>query len=75
MPFLEDPSNSDPQYCRSIVRHAILPEEDLIEVDAALEKALDKDEMRTWLKERGHEVPEEIEGAEEMVQAAEKKEE
>jgi twitching motility protein PilT len=32
--------------------------EDLIEAPAALEKALDKDEMRKWLKERGAELPE-----------------
>jgi twitching motility protein PilT len=46
-----------------------LVEEDVIETDAALEKALDKDDMRTWLKERGHDVPEEIEGAEEMTKS------
>jgi twitching motility protein PilT len=47
-----------------------LVEEDVIETEAALEKALDKDDMRTWLKERGHDVPEEIEGAEEMSKSA-----
>ena len=34
-------------------------EKDIIETHAALEKALDKDEMRKWLKERGAKVPEE----------------
>lgn len=34
-----------------------LVEDDVIEPHAALEKALQKDEMRTWLKERGAEVP------------------
>ena len=45
-----------------------LVEEDVIEVDAALEKSLDKDLMREWLKERGHEVPEEIEGIDDLTQ-------
>jgi twitching motility protein PilT len=39
-----------------------LVEQDVITTDAALEKALDKDEMRTWLKEHGAEVPDEAEG-------------
>ncbi len=34
---------------------------DIIEPHAALEKALDKDEMRKWLKERGAELPEDAE--------------
>lgn len=46
-----------------------LVEEDVIEVDAALEKSLDKDLMREWLKERGHEVPEEIEGIDDLTQS------
>jgi hypothetical protein len=33
-----------------------LVNEDVIEPQAALEKSLDKDEMRKWLKERGVEV-------------------
>ena len=51
-----------------------LVEEDVIEVDAALEKSLDKDLMREWLKERGHEVPEEIEGIEDLTQSTPKSE-
>ncbi|MFZ5480318.1 MAG: type IV pilus twitching motility protein PilT [Myxococcota bacterium] len=39
-----------------------LAERDLIEPHAALEKALDKDEMRKWLKGRGATVPDEGEG-------------
>jgi Tfp pilus assembly pilus retraction ATPase PilT len=35
--------------------------EDVIDPEAALEKSLDKDEMRKWLKERGAEVSEENE--------------
>lgn len=38
-----------------------LAERDIIEPHAALEKALDKDEMRKWLKARGNEVPDEME--------------
>ena len=38
-----------------------LVERDLVEPEAALEKALDKDELRKWLKERGVEVAEEAE--------------
>lgn len=38
----------------------LLVESDAIEPLAALEKALDKDEMRTWLMERGEEVPEDV---------------
>ncbi len=38
-----------------------LVEADLIETSAALEKALDKDEMRKWLTEFGAEVPEDVE--------------
>ncbi|MCB9758808.1 MAG: type IV pilus twitching motility protein PilT [Alphaproteobacteria bacterium] len=34
--------------------------DDTIETHAALEKALDKDEMRKWLMERGVEVPEDV---------------
>jgi twitching motility protein PilT len=37
-----------------------LVEKDLIESHAALEKALDKDEMRKWLKARGAEVPDDV---------------
>ena len=39
-----------------------LVEQDVITTDAALEKALDKDEMRAWLKEYGAEVPDEEDG-------------
>ncbi|RME20374.1 MAG: type IV pilus twitching motility protein PilT [Deltaproteobacteria bacterium] len=40
-----------------------LVERDLVEPEAALEKALDKDEMRKWLRERGvHVADEEEEG-------------
>lgn len=39
-----------------------LVERDLVEPHAALEKALDKDEMRKWLKARGAELPDEGEG-------------
>ena len=35
-----------------------LVEDDVIEAQAALEKAIDKDEMRKWLKDRGAEVTE-----------------
>jgi len=35
-----------------------LVEDDLIEPQAALEKSIDKDDMRKWLKARGAEVPE-----------------
>jgi twitching motility protein PilT len=35
-----------------------LADADVIEPHAALEKAIDKDEMRKWLRERGAEVPE-----------------
>lgn len=38
-----------------------LVEDDVIETSAALEKALDKDEMREWLKERGADVPDDVE--------------
>ncbi|MCB9745533.1 MAG: PilT/PilU family type 4a pilus ATPase [Alphaproteobacteria bacterium] len=37
-----------------------LVEDDAIESRAALEKALDKDEMRSWLVERGEDVPEDV---------------
>jgi twitching motility protein PilT len=37
-----------------------LVESDLIEAHAALEKALDKDEMRKWLKARGADVPTDV---------------
>ena len=33
---------------------------DIVESHAALEKALDKDDMRKWLKERGADVPEDV---------------
>ena len=36
-----------------------LVEDDIIDVEAALEKALDKDEMRKWLTERGVELEDE----------------
>jgi twitching motility protein PilT len=36
-----------------------LVEDDIVEPSAALEKALDKDEFRTWLKDRGDPVAEE----------------
>ena len=49
-------------------------EEEVIEVDAALEKSLDKDLMREWLQERGHEVPEEIEGIEDLKSPSSKSE-
>ncbi|TNE49613.1 MAG: type IV pilus twitching motility protein PilT [Deltaproteobacteria bacterium] len=38
-----------------------LVEDDVIETSAALEKALDKDEFRNWLKERGVDVPDDVE--------------
>jgi twitching motility protein PilT len=38
-----------------------LVEREVIEPHSALEKALDKDEMRKWLKERGAQVPDENE--------------
>lgn len=37
-----------------------LVEKDIIDTHAALEKALDKDEMRKWLKARGSEVPDDV---------------
>jgi twitching motility protein PilT len=37
-----------------------LVEKEIIEPHAALEKALDKDEMRKWLKARGADVPEDV---------------
>lgn len=37
-----------------------LVEKDIIEAHAALEKSLDKDEMRKWLKARGAEVPDDV---------------
>ena len=37
-----------------------LAEEDVIDPMAALEKALDKDDMRKWLQERGTEVPDDV---------------
>jgi twitching motility protein PilT len=40
----------------------MLVEDDVIEPSAALEKALDKDEMRKWLKARGAEVPADVHG-------------
>ncbi len=39
-----------------------LVEQDLVDPEAALEKALDKDEFRTWLRERGIDVADEEEG-------------
>ena len=39
-----------------------LVDQDVIEPLAALEKALDKDQMRTWLQERGVETPEDVAG-------------
>ena len=39
-----------------------LVDQDVIEPLAALEKALDKDQMRTWLQERGVETPEDVGG-------------
>ncbi|MDG1482702.1 MAG: type IV pilus twitching motility protein PilT [Myxococcota bacterium] len=39
-----------------------LVQQDVITVEAALEKALDKDDMRAWLKEYGAEVPDEADG-------------
>ncbi len=37
-----------------------LVERGIIETRAALEKSIDKDEMRKWLKERGEDVPEDL---------------
>ena len=37
-----------------------LVEQDIIEPQAALEKSLNKEEMRKWLQERGEEVPEDV---------------
>lgn len=37
-----------------------LADDDIIEAHAALEKAIDKDEMRKWLKARGMEVPADV---------------
>lgn len=37
-----------------------LVDRDVIEAHAALEKALDKETMRNWLKERGADVPEDV---------------
>ena len=37
-----------------------LVEDDTVEADAALEKALDKDSMRNWLLERGVDVPSDV---------------
>ncbi|MDP6932469.1 MAG: type IV pilus twitching motility protein PilT [Myxococcota bacterium] len=37
-----------------------LVEKEVIETHAALEKALDKDEMRAWLQARGADVPEDV---------------
>ncbi|MFT5682325.1 MAG: twitching motility protein PilT [Myxococcota bacterium] len=39
-----------------------LVKQDVITIDAALEKALDKDDMRSWLKEYGAEVPDDADG-------------
>lgn len=39
-----------------------LVERDVIEAHGALEKALDKETMRNWLKERGAEVPDDVPG-------------